>query len=955
MRTYIAIIDAEYKNNQGVRSGMMTSCPTLYAELDQNCCIGFRSNFIATPEGAELCVIVYGKPFYDNERYVVRQVVHACRIWGLGFDDNLAAHIHVRETMAEDVLTHIASCGDISLKSVLAMANSAELYMALREAGAFVTESLVSRGQGKDEMLRRAANTPYGKNLVAELERIYDSMSECASRASNSVQGTRIPVHYMLDGAGTPDFKGAFDLLSSTLAGAGRVPSSHAYFLNFDYVESPSRYHRLDELMNDNFASSIAENLIVLQYSERDDDGNDFRIEDYKYFTDAVRLLNGHLENTQIVFAVPCGSKKLQERIEAAFMAPLVTIFRDQGSAAWAQADVFESLEGLARHEGVEPDASMETLLARHMSNRSEHSVEEVFDEWKALRETGKGFPQYSKCFERFFEPPRSTSSPFERLDSLIGLTEQKLLIHDIIDRLHMNTMLAKAGLPTRPFSKHMAFMGSPGTGKTEVARLYGEILRCEGVLPEGRLIITSPSEMGNRSRIFERARGSVLFIDEAYALAFCPGLVTDLIAYMENYREDTVVILAGYTKQVQNVLDSNPGFRSRIGFTVEFPDYTPDQMLEIFELMARNADVDLDGGATDAVRDELSKAGRRADQGNARYVRKLFEDALGAQQVRLAKELKDEDDLESIKTALQLLTAEDVRRIDAGDKAIAPARERFENLVGLTDVKNVISSHLTYACVQKTRRDAGMEQGFIPMHMAFMGNPGTGKTEVARLVAQILKEEGVLSVGELFECGRQDLVSPVVGMTAPMIKSLFELAKGSVIFIDEAYSLLDGNGGGHGDEAINAIVQCMEGMRDEVVVIFAGYEREMEELMAHNPGLTSRVKTKVTFPDYSPDELWQIQKFMASERGFLLADEVEPRFTELIEPLIGEPDFGNARVVRNMLEDAIVAQACRIADKLKEGEFEAVDSPAVTLKPEDFKAPTGVSGAHARHPIGFV
>ena len=195
---------------------------------------------------------------------------------------------------------------------------------------------------------------------------------------------------------------------------------------------------------------------------------------------------------------------------------------------------------------------------------------------------------------------------------------------------------------PVQPFSMHLAFLGAPGTGKTEVARLYGQILKETGVLSEGRVICVSGSDVvrSDVEKLFDKARGSVLFIDEAYAMTSASITISELIAHMENRRDDTVVILAGYEGEMNRLLDSNPGFRSRIGFTLHFAEYDEDELLEIFDLMCRRADLKVEDDAHRSVRDLLARNGRRPDQGNARYVRKLFEDCLGAQQARLAGEL---------------------------------------------------------------------------------------------------------------------------------------------------------------------------------------------------------------------------------------------------------------------------------------------------------------------------
>ena len=162
--------------------------------------------------------------------------------------------------------------------------------------------------------------------------------------------------------------------------------------------------------------------------------------------------------------------------------------------------------------------------------------------------------------------------------------------------------------------------------------------------------------------------------------------------------------------------------------------------------------------------------------------------------------------------------------------------------MIGLTKAKAVIAQALDYYKAQKLFREKGISLERPAMHMVFTGNPGTAKTTVARLFAQIMKENGLLPVGDLIEVGRADLVGKYVGWTAPTVKAKFAAAKGSVLFIDEAYSLVDDKDGLFGDEAINTIVQEMENHRDDIVVIFAGYPDKMEQFLQKNPGLRSRI-----------------------------------------------------------------------------------------------------------------
>ena len=197
-------------------------------------------------------------------------------------------------------------------------------------------------------------------------------------------------------------------------------------------------------------------------------------------------------------------------------------------------------------------------------------------------------------------------------------------------------------------------------------------------------------------------------------------------------------------------------------------------------------------------------------------------------------------------------------------------------------------------------------------LNMEFTGNPGTAKTTIARILAKILYEIGILNSKEIVEVGRADLVAGYVGQTAIKVKDVFEKAKGRLLFIDEAYSLADGQKGKFADEAINAIVQLMENNREDTVVIFAGYPNEMKDFFAANPGLRSRVPFRIEFPDYSADEMVQITKLEAQKRGFAVSAEAEEGVACICQKAVESTEKGNGRFCRNLVDSAILSFAER-------------------------------------------
>ena len=276
-------------------------------------------------------------------------------------------------------------------------------------------------------------------------------------------------------------------------------------------------------------------------------------------------------------------------------------------------------------------------------------------------------------------------------------------------------------------------------------------------------------------------------------------------------------------------------------------------------------------------------------------------------------------------------------------------AYKELMEMIGLTEAKKVILQALNYHKAQKLFADKGMKVDHPAMHMVFTGNPGTAKTTVARLFARIMRENGLLSRGHLVEVGRGDLVGKYVGWTAQTVQKRFEQAEGGVLFIDEAYSLVDARSGSYGDEAINTIVQEMENYRDDMVVIFAGYPGKMEEFLQKNPGLRSRIAYHVPFADYSVEELCSIAALTARKKGLHLDDQAQEKLASVFETARRQGDFGNGRYVRNILEKAKMAQATRLLTQ----DYESLTQKEITtLCAEDIEMPE--IAAPARPRIGF-
>lgn len=242
-------------------------------------------------------------------------------------------------------------------------------------------------------------------------------------------------------------------------------------------------------------------------------------------------------------------------------------------------------------------------------------------------------------------------------------------------------------------------------------------------------------------------------------------------------------------------------------------------------------------------------------------------------------------------------------------------AEKKLSELIGLEEVKVVLNQQLSYNQVSALRQAHGFSNEILNRHLVFSGNPGTGKTIVARLYTKILYNNKIIQENKLVEVGRADLVGEYVGQTAPKVKRAFDEAKGGVLFIDEAYSLIPSSERDFGHEAISAIIQEMENRRDEVLVIFAGYEELMAKFIETNPGLSSRISREIKFLDYTIDQLIAILELMINKRYYQLTDDCKTVLHQHFSEVVNCRNFGNARYVRKLVDEIVFCQAQRVIE----------------------------------------
>ncbi|NJD22820.1 MAG: AAA family ATPase [Melioribacter sp.] len=573
-------------------------------------------------------------------------------------------------------------------------------------------------------------------------------------------------------------------------------------------------------------------------------------------------------------------------------------------------------------------------------------SGETVVEEEKVITQT---FKQEKKKEEEHIQPVREQRSVkplnelIANLDSFTGLSAIKESVKSFISYLEFLKERKRLGLKAEEkIAINAVFLGNPGTGKTTIARLLGDIFYAMGILPSSHVIEVDRSALVGQyigetaqktEKIINDAMGGVLFIDEAYTLVkkggaqdFGQEAIDILLKRMEDRKGEFVVIAAGYPDEMESFLNSNPGLKSRFAQTFVFEDYSPDELITILKQLLHKEDYIINAEAEELLKKEFIALYRKRDKtfGNVRLVKKLFDESklnLSKFYLQLPEEKRTKEILttitgEIINATLKKSPSKEVK-IPINEEALSEALKELENLVGLTSLKKEVEDMVKLA---RYFSEQGEDiRKTLNEHLLFLGNPGTGKTTVARIFGRIYSALGILTKGHLVETDRQGLVAGYVGQTADKTTSLIDKALGGMLFIDEAYALAKKNDSGNdfGKEAIDILLKRMEDDRGKFAVIAAGYTDEMNSFIASNPGIKSRFSKSFTFEDYSPAELMEIVRRSFDRDKKKITKVAEDKLQKYFEEIYKNRDkkFGNARIVRNILESVKQKMLLRISE----------------------------------------
>lgn len=578
-----------------------------------------------------------------------------------------------------------------------------------------------------------------------------------------------------------------------------------------------------------------------------------------------------------------------------------------------------------------------------------------------------------------------------EKLMNMVGLHNLKKAVAELKSRARFKDLKENLLPVTKALSKfanvernNWILTGDPGTGKSRAAEILEKVMYQEKIITKDLIVKYTPSYQSNEEEdtfpnlfgttnvstikdSFVQAVGGVLIVDEIGHLSAQDKSL--LLQLMEDNKKSVSVILCGYEKEAQEFLNYNPGFRSRFTHIIHMENYTLDELFEILEKNLGEKHFYIKDDAKSSAKALISDARAVSNFGQARFIESLTEKLISihsSRKLNAIEDMLDKQEEKEIRTDdIYEISKEDIEKVPVAEmlgeeydrvKRFGDPYEELKKLIGCKNIKTAIGEYIAKAQVDLLKfKKKLIKKTELNMNMVFYGAPGTAKTTVARLVARILYDKGIVNSPEIVEAGASDLVAGFVGQTALKTAALFEKARNKVLFIDEAYALANKEAGGYNQEAIDTIIREMENHRSDTMVIFAGYKKPMQDFINCNPGFKSRISKYIDFENYSMKELQEIFMKLTSDAGYVISANSKKQILDKIEKYlalhIDDENFGNGRECRTILENAINKQSQRIV-ALEENEQE---QKLMTLELEDFSFDTNDFTKDKVKSIGFV
>ncbi len=519
---------------------------------------------------------------------------------------------------------------------------------------------------------------------------------------------------------------------------------------------------------------------------------------------------------------------------------------------------------------------------------------------------TRNDIPENLVRFTRQPLPQPDQRSLLEQLDDIIGFENIKEYLHNLLNMAEFQKQDDSGGMPITP-NLNIVLKGNPGTGKTMIANLIGKVYKECGLLPEGRTLKVDRSDLvagyigqtAEKTRNWiEKSMGNVLFIDEAYSLTdsgsendFGSEAVTTLVAAMTDHMGEFAVIAAGYPDKMDHFIRSNSGLNRRFQ---EFliADYTAEELAQIFRGMCRKIKFRIDSALDEKLVVFFSqfkaRKSKTEDWQNAGECETLCRNM---QMQWFKNPVRRKDDSGLLQNWFtEAHVPEEMQRFLRGtvkkEKTEKSALQQIQELTGFASLKEYFGElEETVQAARETGRDSLLDD--ISLHIVLTGNPGTGKTTVARLIGGAYKELGLLSTGNLVKVTRGDLVAGYIGQTAIKTKEKIREALNGVLFIDEAYMLTQSIQDGFGKEAFDTILEAMSDLDGQFAVVAAGYPKEMEQFLASNPGMRSRFKgNEFYMPDYDNKQLISIFRHQCSKSSAVPSEQLIALLPDLLDTM---------------------------------------------------------------------